>query len=88
MARRHKSQRMKPSINVYREQRPVEEMERELAACNQLLKEQRVLRKNKVKMTDPEECLVPETGVIPGGWRYEAKLLREAARRSAQQTSE
>jgi hypothetical protein len=81
MARRHRTQRIKPSLNVYKEQRTVTDMEKELQACNDLLKEQRTLRKNKIRTTNPEECVVPEKGVIKGGWRYEAKLLKEAARR-------
>lgn len=85
MARRHRTQRIKPSLNVYKEQRTVEEMSKELGACTDLLKEQRALRKNKAKTTNPEECVVPEKGIVKGGWRYEAKLLREAAKRLQQQ---
>lgn len=81
MARRHRTQRIKPSLNVYKEQRSVKDMENELQACHDLLKEQRNLRKNKVKTTNAEECTVPEKGVIKGGWRYEAKLLKAAAQR-------
>ena len=81
MPRRHRSQRLKPSLNVYRESRSISEMGAELKACGNLLKEQRELRKTRVRQTNPEECRVPEKGLSKGGWRYEAKLLREAAKR-------
>ena len=83
MVRRHKTQRIKPSLNVYKESRSISELSKELNECNKLLLEQRALRKNRVRTTNPEECVVPEQGLIAGGWRYEQKLLRAAAHRSA-----
>ena len=53
----------------------------ELKACEDALKEQRILRKNRTRESKPEDCKVPESGLIAGGWRYEAKLLRLAAKR-------
>lgn len=81
MARRHRAQRIKPSLNVYRESRSTDEIKRELEAAGELLKEQRLLRKTRVKTTNPDNCLVPEAGLVTGGWRYEAKLLKAAAKR-------
>lgn len=85
MSRRHRSQRIKPSLAVYRESRSISEMKKELEACDGLLKEQRALRKNRVKESNPNDCAVPESGLVKGGWRYEAKLLKAAAARLAQQ---
>jgi hypothetical protein len=81
MPRRHRAQRIKPSLNLYKETRSIAEIETELNACGKLLKEQRLLRKNRVRQSNPEECVVPEKGLVKGGWRYEAKLLKEAAKR-------
>ncbi len=81
MARRHRAQRIKPSLNVYRESRSTEEIKKELEAAGELLKEQRLLRKTRVKTTNPDNCIVPETGLVAGGWRFEAKLLKAAAKR-------
>jgi hypothetical protein len=66
---------------VYRENRSIGELKKELETCDTLLKEQRTLRKNRVRESNPNECVVPETGLAKGGWRYEAKLLRAAAKR-------
>jgi hypothetical protein len=89
MGRRHRTQRLKPSLNVYKESRSISELEKELLSCDSLLKEQRALRKNRVRQTNPETSTVPEKGQVKGGWRYEAKLLRAAARRlEAQQTQQ
>lgn len=81
MARRHRNQRIKPQLNVYRETRSLNELGTELKACNAALEEQRVLRKLKVKPTNPDDCIVPEKGIVRGGWRYESKLLLAAAER-------
>lgn len=83
MPRRHRTQRIKPSLNVYKESRSIAELEKELKDCSQLLLEQRALRKNRVRTTNPEDCIVPQSGLVSGGWRYEQKLLRAAARREA-----
>jgi len=80
MSRRHRNQRIKPQLNVYRENRSMREIETELKACQSALEEQRLLRKNRVRQTNPEDCIVPQTGLVVGGWRHEAKLLREAAK--------
>lgn len=88
MGRRHRAQRIKPSLNVYKESRSLAELEKELNSCDSLLKEQRMLRKNRVRQTNPETCTVPEKGLVKGGWRYEAKLLRQAAKRLERQSQE
>lgn len=75
MPRRHRNQRIKPQLAVYREPRSLMEMHADLKAANAALEEQRALRKIKQKPTNPEECIVPEKGLVKGGWRYEAKLL-------------
>jgi hypothetical protein len=82
MSRRHRNQRIKPQLNVYRESRSTEQIQAELRACAAALEEQRLLRKHRVKESVPENCKVPETGLVAGGWRHEAKLLRLAAKRS------
>ena len=82
MPRRHRNQRIKPQLNVYRENRSLGEIQTELEACKDALQEQRLLRKNRVRQTNPADCKVPQKGLVVGGWRYEAKLLKEAAMRS------
>lgn len=81
MGRRHRNQRIKPQLNVYREGRSLEQMQGELRAYTDALEEQRQLRKNRVRESDAHKCAVPESGLTVGGWRHEAKLLKLAAKR-------
>lgn len=81
MGRRHRNQRIKPQLNVYREARSLQQMQGELRACTDALEEQRLLRKSRVRESDVNKCKVPETGLTTGGWRHEAKLLKMAAKR-------
>jgi hypothetical protein len=62
----------------------MQEIESELKACSEALQEQRLLRKNRIRQTNPEDCIVPKSGLVVGGWRHEAKLLREAAKKLQQ----
>jgi hypothetical protein len=61
----------------------MKEIETELKACQEALQEQRLLRKNKVRETNPADCIVPQTGLVVGGWRHEAKLLKKAKQQEA-----
>jgi hypothetical protein len=62
----------------------MQEIETELKAWQDALQEQIFLRKNRVRQTNPEDCIVPRAGLVVGGWRHEAKLLKEAAKKLQQ----